>query len=121
MPGGEIWKQVMLNLPAPFPELAERNLYIPSSWDEFDNITKYHVLEKGSIYSDFYYIQSTFKCNVLLLLNIREPTLGCTEAWFRRTMTWQKMQEQLGTDLRRGLPLTILSWEAGILAIRSGL
>ena len=59
MPGGEIWKQVMLNLPAPFPELAERNFYIPSSWDEFDNITKYHVLEKGSIYFDFY-IQSTF-------------------------------------------------------------
>ena len=107
----------MLNLPAPFPELAERNFYIPSSWDEFDNITKYHVLEKGSIY---FCIHSTFKCNVLLLL-IREPTLGCTEAWFRRTMTWQKMQGQLGTDLRRGLPLTILSWEAGILAIRSGL
>ena len=61
MPGGEIWKQVMLNLPAPFPELAERNLYIPSSWDEFDNITKYHVLEKGSIY---FCIQSSFKCYV---------------------------------------------------------
>ena len=118
MPGGEIWKQVMLNLPAPFPELAERNFYIPSSWDEFDNITKYHVLEKGSIY---FYIQSTFKCNVVLLQNIREPTLGCTEAWFRLTMTWQKRQGQLGTDLRRGLPLTILSWEADILAIRSGL
>ena len=121
MPGGEIWKQVMLNLPAPFPELAERNFYIPSSWDEFDNITKYHVLEKGSVLSTSTYIQSTFKFNVLLLLNIREPTLGCTEAWFRLNMTWQKMQGQLGTDLRRGLPLTILSWEAGILAIRSGL
>ena len=44
-PGMEIWKQQMSKLPYPFPQLAERT-YITSSWDEFDNITKYHLLEK---------------------------------------------------------------------------
>ena len=44
-PGSDIWRQEMFKLPYPFPELAE-NFYIPSSYDEQDNITKYKLLEK---------------------------------------------------------------------------
>ena len=44
LPSTEIWKQEMSNLPYPFPELAER-MYITNSDEEFDNITKYHVLD----------------------------------------------------------------------------
>ena len=72
MPGGEIWKQVMLNLPAPFPELAERNFYIPSSWDEFDNITKYHVLEKGSIYTSTYNLHLNAMIKNIILSRIKD-------------------------------------------------
>ena len=38
----------MSNLPFPLPELAEK-LYLTSSDDEYDNITKYHLLEKESL------------------------------------------------------------------------
>ena len=44
-PGSDIWRQEMFKLPYPFPELAEK-FYIPSSYDEQDNITKYKLLEK---------------------------------------------------------------------------
>ena len=54
-PGYEIWKQVMSKLPFPFRDLAER-IYITSSWDEFDNITKYHLLEEESF---LYYVEPT--------------------------------------------------------------
>ena len=47
MRGFEIWNQVMLNLPSPYPELAKR-IYFTSSWEEFDNITYYDLLEKES-------------------------------------------------------------------------
>ena len=46
-PGTEIWKQVMSTLPFPYTELAER-LYIATSSDDFDNITKNHLLGKES-------------------------------------------------------------------------
>ena len=35
----------MSKLPYPFPELAER-MYITSSYDEFDNFTKYYALKE---------------------------------------------------------------------------
>ena len=54
-PGMEIWKQQMSKLPYPFPQLAERT-YITSSWDEFDNITKYHLLEEESF---LYHVEPT--------------------------------------------------------------
>ena len=47
--GFGIYVQVMSKLPSPFPDLAERS-YIPSSWDEFENISDYDVLEKVSFY-----------------------------------------------------------------------
>ena len=50
MPGGDIWKQEMSKLSYPFPKLAE-NYYITNSWDEFNNITKYYVLEKDSAFN----------------------------------------------------------------------
>ena len=37
----------MSKLPHPFPELAEK-LYIPSSYDEMDNITRLNLLDKES-------------------------------------------------------------------------
>ena len=46
-PSMDHWRQEMSKLPYPYPELAEK-FYIPSSFDEFDNITKYQVLEKVS-------------------------------------------------------------------------
>ena len=46
-PGMDHWKQEMSKLPIPFPELAER-MYITGSYDEFENITKYKLLEKES-------------------------------------------------------------------------
>ena len=52
LPGSEMWKHEMSKLPFPFPELA-RSLYIASSFNEFDNITKYHVLEKESLSIEF--------------------------------------------------------------------
>ena len=60
-PGTEIWKQVMSTLPFPFPELAER-IYISNSYDEFDNITKYDLLDKESY---FYYIIPTTEIYLL--------------------------------------------------------
>ena len=39
----------MSKLPHPFPKLAEK-LYISNSHDEFDNITKYDLLDKESYY-----------------------------------------------------------------------
>ena len=56
-PGSEIWKQEMLKLPFPFPELAEKS-YITSSNDEFYNMTKINVLEKESF---FYQLVSRIK------------------------------------------------------------
>ena len=45
IPGMEIWVQVMSTMPSPYPELAEQ-IYITSSWEEFDNITKYLLLKQ---------------------------------------------------------------------------
>ena len=45
--GTEIWKQVMRDLPSPYPELAER-LYIAKDWSDFFNISFYNLLEEGS-------------------------------------------------------------------------
>ena len=39
----------MSKLPSPYQELAER-IYTPESWDEFDQITEYDVLEKESFF-----------------------------------------------------------------------
>ena len=47
VPGANNWVQEMSKLPYPFPDLAEK-FYIPSSFDEFINITQYQVLEKES-------------------------------------------------------------------------
>ena len=38
----------MSNMLSPYPKLAER-IYITNSYQEFDNITKYHLLEKESL------------------------------------------------------------------------
>ena len=54
IPGMEIWVQIMSTMPSPYPELAER-IYITSSWEEFDNITKYFLLEKESF---FFHVES---------------------------------------------------------------
>ena len=45
--GTEIWKQVMRDLPSPYPELAER-LYIAENWSDFFNLSFYHLLEEES-------------------------------------------------------------------------
>ena len=47
-PGMEEWKNMFLDMPYPYPEIANKT-YIASSRDEFDNMTKYYILEKGSI------------------------------------------------------------------------
>ena len=47
VPGANNWVQEMSKLPYPYPELTDF-FYIPSSYDEFFNITKYQVLEKES-------------------------------------------------------------------------
>ena len=47
--GWGIYVQVMSKLPSPYQELAER-IYTPESWDEFDKITEYDVLEKESFF-----------------------------------------------------------------------
>ena len=46
----------MSNMPFPFPEVAEK-LYITSSYDEYDNITKYHLLKKESFSN---HVESSF-------------------------------------------------------------
>ena len=45
VPGNQIWMQVMSQMPSPYPELAKK-MYITSSWEELDNMTKHDVLEK---------------------------------------------------------------------------
>ena len=45
--GTEIWKQVMMDLPSPYPELAG-GLYIAENWSDFFNLSFYHLLEKES-------------------------------------------------------------------------
>ena len=47
-PGSSIWKQVMSTMPHPYPVLAGR-MRIPSSWDEYYNMTKYDVFEQESV------------------------------------------------------------------------
>ena len=59
-PGSDIWKQVMSNLPFPYPELAQR-MYITSSRTEHGNITKYYVLQKESY---MHFIRSSYKCTL---------------------------------------------------------
>ena len=49
-PGAHIWKQTLSLMPSPYPELADK-LYLPSSWDEYDNMTYNFTLEKGSIFA----------------------------------------------------------------------
>ena len=71
IPGTEIWKQVMSTLPFPFPELAERT-YITTSFDEFNNITKYHLLKQESFF--FHHVESTFK-KIILYQYYREHML----------------------------------------------
>ena len=46
--GTEIWKQVMRDLPSPYPELAEK-LYLAENWSDYFNISFYHLLEEESI------------------------------------------------------------------------
>ena len=68
MRGYEIWNQIMLNLPPPFPELAEK-IYMTNSWEEYDNITIYGLLEKESIFS---LVRNIIK-NMLCLKSILKP------------------------------------------------
>ena len=49
-PGAHIWKQTLSLMPSPYPELADK-LYLPSSWDEYDNMTYNFTLDKGSIFA----------------------------------------------------------------------
>ena len=46
-PNMHIWKEIMLKMPHPYPELAER-MTIHDSWEEFDLDTE-KVFEKESI------------------------------------------------------------------------
>ena len=83
-PGMDIWKQELSMLPYPYPELAKRT-YITSSYDEFDNITKYHVLEKESF--SFYQVHSA------------------PEQWPRNNKLLQTTkQRRMGRKLRNNFP-----------------
>ena len=62
-PGSDIWRQEMFKLPYPYPELAEKFFNIPSSDDEFWNITKYQLLEKET------YLQCLTYCNLSVSLS----------------------------------------------------
>ena len=59
-PGSDIWRQEMFKLPYPYPELAEKFFNIPSSDDEFWNITKYQLLEKETYLQCLTYITFPF-------------------------------------------------------------
>ena len=47
-PGYFLWRDTLLALPSPYKELGER-VYISSSMEEYDNITRDGVLGQGSI------------------------------------------------------------------------
>ena len=58
-PGHEAWRESFFDMPYPYPEIAN-STYIASSQDEFDNMTKYYILEKGSIQFIFVYLSGLF-------------------------------------------------------------
>ena len=59
----------MLKLPFPFSVLAE-TMYIPSSYDEYHNVSKYYVLEKES----FFYLAVCSEYHVLFSHASFQPT-----------------------------------------------
>ena len=69
--GSYMHQQVMSNMPHPYPELAER-LYFPSSWGEYFNISKYHLLRKESIalLLIFPFAISSNNCRALMLYQL---------------------------------------------------
>ena len=94
IPGMEIWVQVMSTMPSPYPELAER-IYITSSWEEFDNITKYFLLEKESF---FFHVESKISIYYFKIIgNTRSNgwqfNLGRTELGKRERNSLVQIQE----------------------------
>ena len=47
-PGYAVWRQVLTQLPAPFPDLAQE-MHIASSWTEFRNISQHQAIGQGSV------------------------------------------------------------------------
>ena len=61
-PGRGDWKEEFTLMPHPYSELAER-FHVSSSFDEFDIITKYHLL--GKVNTEFLSIESIFSARQL--------------------------------------------------------
>ena len=89
----------MSNMPFPFPEVAEK-LYITSSYDEYDNITKYHLLKKESfsnhVESSFHNINSQLQGTHAQITNLKhEEELE----WAKEAGTaWYRSKEPLPID-----------------------
>ena len=47
-PGYAVWRQVLTQLPSPFPDLGQ-GMTIASSWTEFRNISKHQAIVQGSV------------------------------------------------------------------------
>ena len=47
-PGYAVWRQVLTQLPAPFPDLGQ-GMTIASSWTQFRNISKHQAIVQGSV------------------------------------------------------------------------
>ena len=71
-PRQEAFIQVMSKMHSPYPEIAER-AHITSSWEEFDNFTKYHLLEKEILKI---LKNEKFKKKECIIINFREPMLN---------------------------------------------
>ena len=47
-PGYAVWRQVLTQLPPPFPDLGQ-GMTIASSWTEFRNISKHQAIGQGGV------------------------------------------------------------------------
>ena len=84
----------MSRLPYPFPELAEK-LYIPSSYDELYNITKYDLLEKEG----YLYIVCEADLHTLKLFNSLHTIYKSTLKRYKGDQKAQLTMKQYNGDI----------------------
>ena len=88
-PGYAVWRQVLTQLPAPFPDLAQ-GMHIASSWTEFRNISQHQAIGQGSVDVDSWrqYVDTLAQGSHVQLAGIlytaeRDMAEEAGAAWYR--------------------------------------
>ena len=103
----------MSTLDPPFPELANRT-HISSSWAEFENMTKYDVLEK--VNDHVYSLDVLFKAHVTLFQRTHVKLFGSLDIkemdWAKELNTswYRSKQPVMNTSFVSGVPWSNKKW-----------